>query len=156
MTPDLLRETLREVLYGPNLSFGLGTGLFSEKEAGLLRTAHAFTYMQAAAPAAPHRPSPAQVVVHLRQYLEHAAAELQDPLALRPDEPEAWEMQVTPALWRDELVRLAWAGQALYEALYLPLNPEQTRVAHAAVIHAAYHTGALRFHLGNLKATGPA
>lgn len=156
MTPDLLRETLREVLYGPNLSFGLGTGLFSEKEAGLLRTAHAYTYMQASAPAAPGRPSPAQITVHLRQFLEHAAAELQDPLALRPDEPEAWDLQVTATLWRDELVRLSRAGQALYDALYLPLDTEQTRVAHAAIIHAAYHTGALRFHLGNLQASGPA
>lgn len=153
MTPDLLRETLREVLYGPNPSFGLGTGLFREKEAGLLRTVHGFSYAQAAAPAAPDRPSPAQVVVHLRQYLEHAAAELQDPLTLRPDEPEAWDMQVTATAWRDELVRLARAGQALYDALYLPLNAEQTRLAHAAILHAAYHTGALRFHLGNLQAS---
>lgn len=155
MTPDLLRETLREVLYGPDLNFGLGTGLFSEKEAGLLRTAHALTFAQAVAPAAAGRPSAAQVVTHLRQHFEHTAALLRDAYALRPDEPDAWDH--TPATereWRGELVRLAQAGQALYEALFLPLDLQGQRTAYAAVLHAAYHTGALRFHLGNLQA-GP-
>ncbi|MFC4638143.1 hypothetical protein [Deinococcus hohokamensis] len=153
MTPDLLRETLKEVLYGPDLRFGLGTGLFSEKEAGLLRAAHALTYAQAVTPAAPGRPSAAGVVIHLRQHLDHAAALLRDPYALRADEPEAWEhAPPTEREWRGELVGLAQAGQALYEALFLPLDSQGLRTAYAAVLHAAYHTGALRFYLGNLQA----
>ncbi|MFC4426719.1 hypothetical protein [Deinococcus navajonensis] len=153
MTPDLLRETLREVLYGPDLKFGMGTGLFSEQEAGLLRAAHALTFVQARTPAGPGRPCASQVVIHLRQHLEHTAALLRDPYALRPDEPEAWDHAPgTEREWRGELVRLAQAGQALYEALFMPLDTQGQRTAYAALLHAAYHTGALRFHVANLQA----
>ena len=153
MTPELLREALREVLYGPSVTFGFSAGLFSDPETGLLRTAHAFTFPQAQQAAGPGRPAAAQVVVHLRQHLEHAAAQLSDPHALRPDEPDAWDAQrLTEASWRAELVALARAGQGLYDALFGALDAEALRVAHGAVLHAAYHTGALRFHLRNLQA----
>lgn len=151
-TPELLRETLKEVLYGPSISFGLSTGLFSDAESGLLRAAHGFTHAQAVTPAAPGRPSPAQMVRHVRQQLAFTAAQLQDPHALLPDEDDAWTAPPpSSAAWREELVALAGAGQALYEALYLPLNAEQLRVAHGGILHAAYHTGALRFHLRNIS-----
>lgn len=154
-TPELLREMLREVLYGPD-GGPLAVGLFSVGEAGLLRTVHALTPAQANAPAAPGRPTPAQVTVHLRQSLDLAAAQLADPYALLPDEADAWSVHpATPQAWRLELVALARAGQNLYEALYLPLSPEGLRTAFGAVAHAAYHTGALRFHLGNLTAGPP-
>ena len=153
-TPELLREGLREVLYGPD-GGPLAVGLFSVGEAGLLRTVHALTPAQANAPAAPGRPTPAQITVHLRQSLELAAAQLSDPYALLADDTEAWSVWITsPQAWRAELVALARAGQTLYEALYLPLSPDGLRLAFGAVAHAAYHTGALRFHLANLLAEG--
>ncbi|MDV6376136.1 hypothetical protein [Deinococcus arenicola] len=151
-TPEVLREMLREVLYGPD-GGPLAVGLFSVGEAGLLRTVHAFTQAQATAPAAPGRPTPAQITVHLRQSLDLAAAQLTDPYALLPDETDAWTVRfASPQAWRTELVSLSRAGQNLYEALYLPLLPEGLRIAFGAVAHAAYHTGALRFHLANLAA----
>lgn len=151
-TPELLRTMLREVLYGPD-GGPLAVGLFSVGEAGLLRTVHALTPAQADASAAPGRPTPAQLTVHLRQSLELAAAQLSDPYALLADEADAWSVRVTsPQAWRAELVALARAGQTLYEALYLPLSPEGLGTAFGAVTHAAYHTGALRFHLANLRA----
>ncbi|GGL76151.1 hypothetical protein GCM10010840_12800 [Deinococcus aerolatus] len=154
-TPELLREMLREVLYGPD-GGPLAVGLFSVGEAGLLRTVHALTPAQASAPAAPGRPTPAQVTVHLRQSLDLAAAQLADPYALLPDEADAWSVRpATPQAWRLELVALARAGQNLYDALYLPLSPEGLRIAFGAVTHAAYHTGALRFHLASLTAGPP-
>ncbi|CAM3472451.1 DinB-like domain-containing protein [Deinococcus saxicola] len=151
-TPELLREMLREVLYGPN-GGPLAVGLFSVGEAGLLRTVHALSFPQASAPVVPGRPTPAQITVHLRQSLELAAAQLADPYALLPDEEDAWTVHFTSSqAWRLELVALARAGQILYEALYLPLSSDGLRVAFGAVAHAAYHTGALRFHLVNLQA----
>ncbi|CAM4262938.1 hypothetical protein [Deinococcus marmoris] len=151
-TPEVLREMLREVLYGPD-GGPLAVGLFSVGEAGLLRTAHALTFAQASAPAAPGRPTPAQITVHLRQSLELAAAQLSDPYALLPEEEGAWTVRfASPQAWRLELVALARAGQTFYEALYLPLSPDGLRIAFGAVAHAAYHTGALRFHLANLRA----
>ncbi len=151
-TPEVLREMLREVLYGPD-GGPLAVGLFSVGEAGLLRTVHAFTQAQATAPAAPGRPTPAQITVHLRQSLELAAAQLADPYALLPDEADAWTAHfASPQAWRMELVALARAGQHFYEALYLPLSPDGLRIAFGAVTHAAYHTGVLRFHLANLRA----
>ncbi len=149
-TPELLREMLREVLYGPD-GGPLAVGLFSVGEAGLLRTVHALSFAQASAPAAPGRPTPAQITVHLRQSLELAAAQLADPYALPPVEADAWTVRFAgPQAWRMELGALARAGQHFYEALYLPLSPDGLRIAFGAVAHAAYHTGALRFHLANL------
>lgn len=155
-SPELLRETLREVLYGPPTTFGLsrfeaGGSLFSEPDAGLLRVAHAFTPAQALAPAAPGRPSAAQIVLHICQHLEHVSAVLHDPYALRPDEPEAWAVTLTPDQWQGTLVRLARAGQGLYDALYRPLTPEMLRMAHGGIVHAASHAGALHFHLRNVQ-----
>ncbi|GGM07494.1 hypothetical protein [Deinococcus aerophilus] len=149
--PELLRETLREVLYGPG-GGPLRSGLFSEGEAGLLRTVHALTFVQATAPVAPGRPTPAQYTAHVRETLEFTALQLADPHALLPQGGDVWTFH--PAhlqAWRAELVALARAGQSLYDALYLPLSPEGQRLALGGVTHAAYHTGALRFHLGNLQ-----
>ncbi|GGO18343.1 hypothetical protein GCM10008949_01470 [Deinococcus humi] len=151
-TPELLREGLREVLYGPD-GGPLAVGLFSVGEAGLLRTVHALDFAHVNTPAAPGRPTPAQITVHLRQSLDLAAAQLTDPYALLSDEADAWSVRpANPQAWRSELVSLARAGQGLYEALYLPLSPEGLRIAFGAIAHAAYHTGALRFHLANLTA----
>lgn len=113
--------------------------------------AHAFTPAQALAPAAPGRPSAAQIVLHICQHLEHVSAVLHDPYALRPDEPEAWAVTLTPDQWQGTLVRLARAGQGLYDALYRPLTPEMLRMAHGGIVHAASHAGALHFHLRNVQ-----
>lgn len=148
-TPELLRETLREVLYGPESAYGL----FSENGGGLLRTVHAFSFPQVVTPVAVGRPTPAQFTMHLRQSLEFTVAQTVDPHALPGDFAleQAWDFQpLNQQQWRAELVNLARAGQNLYEALYSPLNAEQLRLAHGGVTHAAYHTGALRFHLLNL------
>ncbi len=145
---ELLRETLKELLYGPSASYGL----FSETGTGLLKTVHSFSYVQAIAPAAVGRPSPAQLTLHIHQQLDFVAEQLQDPFALLPD-VDPWLYQPASAMtWREELVALAKSGQALNDALYLPLNTEQWQVAHAGIIHMAYHTGALRFHWLNLGA----
>lgn len=147
--PELLREALRELLYGPD---GLH-GLFSGRGAGLLHTLHAYSYAQAVAPPAAGRPTPAQTVMHLRHTLELAAAQLADPFALLSDTTDPWTwVPAGETAWRTELVALAQAGQTLYDALYLPLTPDTHRTASGALIHLANQVGALRFHLLNLQA----
>ncbi|GHF63018.1 hypothetical protein HNQ07_004466 [Deinococcus metalli] len=141
--PELLRDALREVLYGPD---GL-RGLFSGPGDGLLHTVHAFTLAQART-APPGLPVPARQVLALRHTLELTVARLSDPAALLtdPTEPAGW----TPAdagAWRAELMQLARAGQALYDALYSPLTPEGQREAAGAVLHAAREAAALRASL---------
>ena len=147
-SPDLLREALRELLYGPD---GLH-GLFSERGSGLLHTLHVFSYRQAITPSALGRATPAQTVMHLRHALELGAAQLADPFALLTDTTDPWTwVPAGETAWRAELVNLARAGQALYDALYIPLTGETSRIAYGAVIHAATQAGALRFHLLNLQ-----
>lgn len=147
-SPDLLREVLRELLYGPD---GL-RGLFSERGAGLLHTLHAYTYRQAVTPTSPGRPTPAQTVMNLRHSLELGAAQLADPFALLTDTTDPWTwVPGTETAWRAELVNLARAGQGLYDALYLPLTAETSRVAYGTVMYAATQAGAVRFHLLNLQ-----
>ncbi|MVN89042.1 hypothetical protein GO986_20080 [Deinococcus sp. HMF7620] len=134
--PDLLRDTLREVLYGPD---GL-TGLFSAPgERGLLHTVHTLTFGAVQA-----RPALARRVLALRHHLELTAARLSDPHALLEDQndPATWT-PTDAAAWRAELVALARAGQALYDALYLPLPPEALREAHGAVVLAAREAAVL-------------
>ncbi|MBZ9713984.1 hypothetical protein [Deinococcus multiflagellatus] len=136
MTADLLRDTLREVLYGPD---GF-SGLFSAPgELGLLRTVHALDLAAVQA-----QPALARRVLALRQHLELAAAHLADPYALLQDDadPQTW-FPADPAAWRAELVALARAGQALYDALYLPLKGEALRDAHGAVLRAAREAAVL-------------
>lgn len=147
-SPELLRDTLREVLYGPD---GL-SGLFSRPGEGLLHTVHAFTYAQACTPR-PGRLRPAGQVMALRHTLELTAARLADPAALLTDEtePAQWVPE-GPAAWRAELVALARAGQALYDALYLPLGAPAYREAHGAVIHAAREAALLRATLLEMQA----
>ncbi|GGL10716.1 hypothetical protein [Deinococcus radiotolerans] len=126
---DLLRETLREVLYGPDAL----SGLFSAPGDGLLRAVHALTPEDLrAAPALAGR------ILALRHSLEITALRLSDPHALLsdPTDPQVWRPASAQA-WRDELVNLARAGQALYDALYRPLSPAAQREAHGAVMHAA-------------------
>ena len=148
--PELLRDSLREVLYGPD---GL-TGLFSARGEGLLHTLHAFTVQQARTPPAPGLAAPAQVALHLRHTLELTAAHLSDPHALLTDETDPWTWNPAgESAWRAELVKLAQAGQVLYDALYLPLNPEARREAHGAVVFAATRAAVLRAHLLILQAT---
>lgn len=139
--PELLRDTLREVLYGPG---GL-RGLFSEPGQGLLHAAHAFTASQARAPHS-GQPSVAARVMTLRQTLQLTAATLADPHALLgdPTDPRNW-VPADDAAWRAELVALAGAGQALYDALYRPLSAEGLREAHGAVVQAAREAAVLRF-----------
>ncbi|MFN4250161.1 hypothetical protein [Deinococcus sp.] len=152
--PELLRDTLREVLYGP---VGL-RGLFSEPGQGLLHAAHAFTAAQARAPQPgqppqPARPSVAERVMTLRQTLQLTAATLADPHALLgdPTDPRTWA-PADDAAWRAELVALAGAGQALYDALYRPLSAEGLREAHGAVVQAAREAAVLRFIRDTLPA----
>lgn len=152
--PELLRDTLREVLYGPG---GL-RGLFSEPGQGLLHAAHAFTAAQARAlqpgqPPQPARPSVAARVMTLRQTLQLTAATLADPHALLgdPTDPRTW-VPADDAAWRAELVALAGAGQALYDALYRPLSAEGLREAHGAVVQAAREAAVLRFIRDTLPA----
>lgn len=129
------------MLYGPD---GL-RGLFSERGAGLLHTLHAYAFPLATAPAAPGQPSPAQVTLHLRHTLELTAARLGDPHALLTDDTDPWTwVPAGPAEWRAELVRVAQAGGALYDALYLPLTPDAWREAYGAVMFAATQAAVLR------------
>ncbi|MBX8466933.1 hypothetical protein [Deinococcus sp. RIT780] len=146
--PELLRDTLREVLYGP---VGL-RGLFSEPGQGLLHAAHAFTAAQARAPHS-GQPSVAARVMTLRQTLQLTAATLADPHALLgdPTDPRTWA-PADDAAWRAELVALAGAGQALYDALYRPLSAEGLREAHGAVVQAAREAAVLRFIRDTLPA----
>ncbi|PNY82081.1 hypothetical protein [Deinococcus koreensis] len=148
-SPELLREALRELLYGPE---GL-RGLYSEAGAGLLATVHAYTYAQAAQPPAPGRPTPAQLTLQLQQALELGAARLADPHALLSDprDPEQWRPE-HEGDWRAELVALARAGEAFYGALYLPLDAGGWREAQGTLLQAVTLAGALRFHLLNLRA----
>ena len=138
---ELLRDTLREVLYGPG---GL-RGLFSEPGEGLLHAAHAFTAAQARAPHS-GQPSVAARVMTLRHALQLTAATLTDPHALLsdPTDPHTWA-PADDAAWRAELVALAGAGQALYDALYRPLSAEGLRDAHGVVVQAAREAAVLRF-----------
>ncbi|UBV43087.1 hypothetical protein LAJ19_02355 [Deinococcus taeanensis] len=138
--PELLRDTLREVLYGPQ---GLH-GLFSGPGDGLLRAAHALTLADLRA--APHLPGR---VLALRHTLTLTAARLADPHALLtdPTEPATWVPADLNA-WRVELMELARAGQALYDALYLPLRGEALREAHGAVVHAAREAALLQHWRG--------
>lgn len=137
---DLLRETLREVLYGPD---GL-SGLFSAPGDGLLRAAHALTLDDLRA-----APGLAGRVMALRHALELTALRLSDPYALLsdPTDPQGWQPPGAQA-WRDELVNLARAGQALYDALFLPLTPAAQREAHGAVLHAAREAALLQHWRG--------
>jgi len=146
--PELLRDTLREVLYGPG---GL-RGLFSEPGQGLLHAAHAFTAAQARARPS-GLPSVAARVMTLRQTLQLTAATLADPHALLgdPTDPCTWA-PADDAAWRVELVALAGAGQALYDALYHPLRDEALREAHGAVVQAAREAAVLRFIRDSLPA----
>lgn len=146
--PELLRDTLREVLYGPG---GL-RGLFSEPGQGLLHAAHAFTAAQARA-LHPSQPGVAERVMTLRQTLQLTAATLADPHALLgdPTDPRTW-VPADDAAWRAELVALAGAGQALYDALYRPLSAEGLREAHGAVVQAAREAAVLRFIRDTLPA----
>lgn len=146
--PELLRDTLREVLYGPG---GL-RGLFSEPGQGLLHAAHAFTAAQARARPS-GQPSVAARVMTLRQTLQLTAATLADPHALLgdPTDPRTWA-PADDAAWRAELVALAGAGQALYDALYRPLSAEGLREAHGAVVQAAREAAVLRFIRDTLPA----
>ncbi|WP_221090772.1 hypothetical protein [Deinococcus aquaedulcis] len=136
MAADLLRDTLREVLYGPD---GF-SGLFSAPgELGLMRAVHVLDFAAVQA-----QPTLARRVLALRQHLEWTAAHLADPFALLQDEadPQTWA-PADPAAWRAELVALARAGQALYDALYLPLKGEGLREAHGAVVRAAREAAVL-------------
>lgn len=146
--PELLRDTLREVLYGPG---GL-RGLFSEPGQGLLHAAHAFTAAQARVRPS-GLPSVAARVMTLRQTLQLTAATLADPHALLgdPTDPHTWA-PADDAAWRAELVALAGAGQALYDALYHPLRDEALREAHGAVVQAAREAAVLRFIRDSLPA----
>ncbi len=137
---DLLRETLREVLYGPD---GL-SGLFSAPGDGLLRAAHALTLDDLRA-----APGLAGRVMALRHALELTALRLADPHALLsdPTDPQGWQPTSAQA-WRDELVNLACAGQALYDALFLPLSAAAQREAHGAVLHAAREAALLQHWRG--------
>ncbi|WP_291430430.1 hypothetical protein [Deinococcus sp.] len=137
---ELLRDTLREVLYGPG---GL-RGLFSGPGEGLLHAAHAFTAAQARAPHS-GQPSVAARVMILRHALQLTADTLTDPHALLgdPTDPSTWVPD--DAAWRAELVALAGAGQALYDALYRPLNAAALREAHGVVVQAAREAAVLRF-----------
>ncbi|PTA68276.1 hypothetical protein [Deinococcus arcticus] len=133
---ELLRDTLREVLYGPD---GL-SGLFSVPgQPGLLQAAHRLDFA-----AVQTHPALARRVLALRQHLELTAAQLADPCALLSDEadPRTW-VPATPAAWQGELMALAQAGQALYGALYLPLTGERLRTAHGAVVYAAREAAVL-------------
>ncbi|WP_309571062.1 DinB family protein [Deinococcus sp.] len=148
---ELLRESLREVLYGPD---GL-TGLFSARGEGLLHTLHAYTAHQARTPPAPGRPTPAQLTMHLRHTLELTAAHLSDPSALLTDETDPWTWAPPGEhAWRVELMNVAQAGQALYGALYLPLSPEVRREAHGAVVFAATQAAVLRASYFIVQAAG--
>ena len=48
----------------------------------------------------------------------------------------------------DAAADLARAGQALYDALYLPLTPAAQREAHGAVLHAAREAALLQHWRG--------
>lgn len=139
--PDLLREAVRELLYGPPVLRGL---YLERAEGGVLGAVHALDAAGARAVAAGGR-SAAALSLELAQTLDLGAARLADPHALLSDErdPATWTPR-TDAEWRAHLVALARAGEGFYEALYRPLDADAEREALGTLLRAVWLTSALR------------
>jgi hypothetical protein len=148
-----LISLLHELAHGPDL--GADYGQFSEPEAGLLPTLERLSAVQASVPVATGRPSVAAFVAHLEQLLTFAAGQLNGSIEF-PDFSAPWQIEMLDDQgWLALQKHLREAFAHLQSALQRrELEPEDLNLAQTAVMHAAYHAGALRFHVQNLRAQG--
>ncbi|WP_424950208.1 hypothetical protein [Deinococcus sp.] len=141
---------LHELAHGPEL--GIDYGHFSEPEAGLLPTLDTLEAAQTAVPVAPDRPPLAAFVAHLSQLLTFTAGQLNGSVEF-PDFAAPWQIKaVGEAEWsalRHELRETFILMQSAIQRR--ELEPEELNVAQSALTHLAYHAGALRFHIQNLR-----
>lgn len=147
---EVLQELLRELTKGPQDEYGL----FSEAGAGLLPTLDAATAAQVSFPVAPSRPSLAAYTAHLTQSLHFAVDVLRGGEEL-PDFAAAWRVtDVDEAAWQAQREDLRAALYALQQATAQihSFDSKTLRTVLGALVHTAYHVGALRITLRNLHA----
>jgi hypothetical protein len=142
---------LHELAHGPDI--GADYGHFSEPEAGLLPTLAGLSVAQASVPVAPGRPVLAAFTAHLAQLLTFAAGQLAGNIEF-PDFAAPWQIEhLDEQGWLALQKHLRHAFAQLQSAMQRrELEPEELNLAQTAVTHAAYHAGALRFHVQNLGA----
>lgn len=142
---------LHELAHGPEV--GAGYGQFSEPGAGLLQVLANLSAREASVPVAAGRPPVAAFVAHLTQLLTFAAGEADGNVTF-PDLSAPWAVTgVTDAQWRAEREALAAAFAQVRAVLTRrELDSDGVNGALSALVHAATHAGALRFHAANVGA----
>ena len=142
---------LHELVHGP--ATGAEYGHFSEPAAGLLPTLKRLNAAQASAQALPTRPTLSAFVAHLAQLLTFVAGQLNGAIEF-PDFAAPWQTgAVSENEWtaiRADLAAAFTSMQAVLERR--ELESEELNVAQTALVHAAYHAGAIRFQALNLLA----
>ena len=141
---------LHELAHGPDLAADYGH--FSEPGSGLLPTLKCLNAAQVSVQVAPGRPPLAAYVAHLAQHLTFAADQLGGAVEY-PDFAAPWQVQaVSESEWQHSQQELHAAFVAVQAVLQRrELESEELNVAQTALIHAATHAGALRFHALNLS-----